>query len=147
MDDDGINVYHIIPLMSIANSSTVSTNNPINTLLRTDHPSKGLTLQFEHGHLSLKKMGEYENQYWFLESGQKRFRNDKFRTQTFTEDPGNPMRRQLTLAEEHQEQIGSILYLIHDNIKHYNAAANDKGIGASTNDGSLNLVMDLHGLN
>ena len=147
IDEDDINVYHIIPLKSIVNSSTTSVNNPLATILGEDHPSNGLTLQFEHGHLSLRKMGQFENQYWFIQAGQKRFRNDKFHVQTFVEDPGNPMKRQLTLAEEHQEQIGNILYLIHNNIRHYDNIGNDKGVNAKVNDNSLNLIMDLHGLN
>lgn len=149
VDKNGINVYHIVPLKSIAGlqSQESNNNNPITTILKTDHPSTGLTLQFEHGYLSLRQRGEFENQYWFIQSGQKRFRNDKFQIQTFNEDPGEPNIRQLTLAEEHQEKIGNILYLINNNIKHYDNMADNKGKNLLTNDNSLNLVMDLHGLN
>jgi hypothetical protein len=147
VDSGGIEVYHIVPYKSIAASFNSSSNNPVSSILRADHMSKGLVLQFEHGHLSLRKMGQYENQYWFIQSGQKRFRNDKFQVQTFTEDPGNPVKRQLTLAEEHQDQIGNILYLIHNNIKQYDNINDNKGKNINTNDNSLHLVMDLHGLN
>ena len=147
VNGNDIDIYHIVPLKSIADSSSVSVDNPVSTILRADHPSTGLTLQFEHGHLSLQKLGQFENQYWFIQDGQKRFRNDKFHVQTFTEDPGEPNLRQISLAEEHQDQIGNILYLIHNNIKHYNDASDNKGKNVITNDNSFNLVMDLHGLN
>jgi hypothetical protein len=147
VDKNGIDIFYIVPLKSIANITSVTNTNPITNILKTEHPAIGTALQFEHGYLSLRKKGEFENQYWFIQPGQKRFRNDKFHVQTFTEDPGKPNIRQMTLVEEHQDKIGNILYLINNNINHYDNISNNKGKNILTNDNSLNLIMDLHGFN